>query len=591
MKKTLLSLLALALAFTASAQEVKGLVLGYCDGVVTRTADYKSTSKDAWTEAAIHITADEMKTYATCHIDSVRIGLASKLNVDSVVVWLRTSLDGENVAQAVLPKANYTRGWNSVVFDEPYTVPAGLADGLYIGYSYHQKGSCGAISAVLPANPEAYYFKEDGGSWTDKSAEKSLSIEGFIAGDKLPKYNLQLKSMNVQNVFVIDKGTLSISATVRNLASCTITGFDFTTSFSGISETCTTHIEESIAYGEEKTVSFVISPAITTTDPASRAITVTLSKLNEGEDENPLNNTLSDSIEIAQHDYTRAVLLEEFTTEQCPNCPRVAAYIHDIVESGKYDGQLNVVCHHSAFYTDWLTTSFDTDYTWLFNAGGSTYAPAVMYDRDPMGESTPVSNPASQTDMETIIDYRLAQPAFVCLNITAEEDAEDNTLLNVRVTGERSKEEITTTTPRICVTIVEDNIAAQSQAGASNFTHQHVNRVINSTWGEELEWNGNNYDYSCTLKTKTTWEKKNLKVVAYIFGYNKDDATDCVVANSASIAYPLSGPDGISVIGNEAAQEAKTYFTLSGEQVSDSQLRPGIYIVKQGQKTHKEIIK
>lgn len=590
MKKTILSLLTLLTAITINAQEVSGLVLGYCDGLVTKGGAVSSTEKDAWNAAAIGIPAGDIKTYAGCHIDSIRVGLASKLNVDSLVVWLRTNLDGDNVAQAIIPKATLKRGeWMQVALDEAYTIPADLSNGLYIGYSYHQKGSCKAIS-VIPMSPDipgSFYLKMNGEEWTDQSSLGALSIEALVFGNKLPKLNLQLKTLNVQDLFVIDKGTLKVDATVRNLATQTVTGFDFTTTIEGIGEVYTAHVDSVIAYNAEKQVSFTIQPAITTLEPSKRLITVTLSKLNEGTDENPDNNTLTDSIEVVNHDYTRAVLLEEFTTEQCSNCPRMAGYIKNVLASGKYDGRLNVICHHAGYYTDWLTTTFDSDYLWLFNGG--TYAPAVMFDRDARGEATPVSCPTSQNIMEAYIDYRLAQPALVSLHITAEEDADDPTLLNVHVTGERSKANFTTTDPRICVTVVENDITARNQAGASNFVHEHVNRIINDTWGQELEWNGNSYDYSCTLKMRDLWEKKNLQIVAYIFGYDKDDATNCTVANSSAIDYPYTST-AISLVETKP-QTGKTYYTLSGERISIDSLHPGIYIVKENGKTHKELVR
>lgn len=78
---------------------------------------------------------------------------------------------------------------------------------------------------------------------------------------------------------------------------------------------------------------------------------------------------LSGSFEVVTHDFTRNIIIEEFTTEQCPNCPRVAAYINDALESGQYDGRVFVACHHSGYYTDWLTASFATEYLWFYNAG------------------------------------------------------------------------------------------------------------------------------------------------------------------------------------------------------------------------------
>lgn len=352
-----------------------------------------------------------------------------------------------------------------------------------------------------------------------------------------------------------------------------------------------TYIDTTLAYDEEKTVEFTVRPAITETTPDKRKVTVTLSKLNEGEDENMDDNTLSDTIAVARHDYTHNVLIEEFTTEECSNCPRMANILHEILESGKYGDRLNVICHHSGYYTDWLTTVYDTGYLWFFNAGGSTYAPALMVDRVPFGGSTSVICPSTQSETELYIDYCMAEPAFVSLDITAKLDSVNDKMLNVRVKGERSKADITSGNPRIVVTLVENDIAARSQAGGvSNYVHQHVNRSINNAWGEEIEWNGDEYDYSCNLSLRDDYKRENMQVIAYIYGYDKDDATNCRIANSASIKMPAEAT-GIDATRTNKSVSAKKYYDLSGCQVSESQLRPGMYIVKEGGKAVKRMVR
>ncbi len=591
MKKTLLSLLAFVCALsTTSAQEVNGLKLGYCNGRLASAGTVGSSKKDIWVSGAIGMSAKDMKPYANCHIDSINAGLVSKLNIDSVVVWVRSSLNGENLAEGSLTKADIMKGWNKVGLKQPYSIPANMTDSLFIGYSYHQKSSAYGLSIVTPGQPGGFYAKIGDNDWLDRSSEGVLSIEALVFGDNLPRLNLALKSINLQNVFVCDKGTLTVKATVRNIATQTVTGFDFTTTVDGIDEPCTTHIDTTLAYDEEKTVEFTVRPAITEATPDRRLVTVTLAKLNEGDDENMDDNTLSDSISIVRHDYTRNVLLEEFTTEQCTNCPAMANILHNIVESGKYGDRLNIVCHHSGYYTDWLTTSYDADYLWLFNSG-RTYAPAIMLDRVPFGGSTPVILPSNQAETELYIDYCMAEPAFVSLDITAELDSTNDKQLNVRVKGERSKTDITSGNPRIVVTLVENNIAARSQAGAgANYIQQHVNRSINNVWGEEIEWNGDEYDYTCSLSMRDDYKRENMQVIAYIFGYDKDDATNCRVANSAAINMPAEIA-GIEATKTDKAMSAKKYYDLSGCEVPESQLRPGMYIVKEGGKTVKRMVR
>lgn len=60
---------------------------------------------------------------------------------------------------------------------------------------------------------------------------------------------------------------------------------------------------------------------------------------------------------------------------------------------------------------------------------------------------------------------------------------------------------------------------------------------MSSTWGEELQWDGNSYTYRCSLPVMDGYVKENLKVVAYIWDYDASDAGALEVCNSAELPY------------------------------------------------------
>jgi hypothetical protein len=79
--------------------------------------------------------------------------------------------------------------------------------------------------------------------------------------------------------------------------------------------------------------------------------------------------------------WPRTVLIEEFTTEYCGYCPQAAAGLSSFMNTyTDLAERVAIVCHHSGYYTDWLTIDASERYTWFYNDGGS-YAPAFMYDR------------------------------------------------------------------------------------------------------------------------------------------------------------------------------------------------------------------
>lgn len=589
MKKILITIVAMLSICMEGIAQISGMELSYCDGHYTANSKYKSSKSKEWISAAIYIPAGMLNTFAGNNIDSIRVGLASKLNVDTLKVWLRTDLNGDNLAESTITKQTQPKilkGWNAIALDKPYAITSG-DKGLYIGYSFYQKGASGAISALSIPTPNGLWLKMPDEQWTDRSAEGVLSIEGLVYGDKLPKINLALKSLSVQPVFVIDKGKLKITGQVKNLATQTITGFDVVAKIDGIDKNYSVHVDSTVAYRQEKFFTVTVNPDIK--QVGQDKVTVTLNNLNEGADEDPSDNTLTEAFTVVQHDFTRKVLVEEFTTEKCTNCPRMANWIHTGLEKDAFKDNVIVACHHSGYYTDWLTQSCDNSYLWFYNKGGQTYAPAIMVDRFNWGGSTPVISPESQQGMENYWQSRLDAAAFVAVNVTADVVPGTPEKVQVTVSGSKTMEKICDN-PRLVVYLLEDNIPAQDQAGAAaSYIQNHVKRAYNSTWGDPIEWNGDDYTYTCEFELSEKWKKENLQVVAFIYNYDENDAANCVVANAGAMRFK-----DLSSIQDVDAQEVNNaeteYFNLSGERVVESNLSKGIYIVKKGNHTQKIVL-
>jgi len=583
MKKIIFLILSLFILCSTTSAQVSGLSIGYCNGEVNTkgTEGFGSQEKDIHVSGAIYVPASRMNLYAGNRIEKIRAGLASKLNVDELTVWVRRDLNGENLASETInasTEQQIQKGWNDITLTQPFNITSS-DEGLYIGYTFHQKSFTYALSILNTPTPNALFVKYGSEEWQDKSSEGTLCIEAMVYGDQLPRCNLVLNSIDADPVYVINKGKMNISASITNNATETISSFDAECTVSGYADVLTATIKEPIAYGETKTVDFIIEPTMIQTIPDELlTLTVNITNLNEGEDENPADNVLQTTFEVVKNDYTRNVFVEEFTTEKCPNCPRVATYLHDALEKEEFAERVFSIEHHNGYFTDWLTIPCDGEYLWFYNAGGSTYAPALMYDRYNFDGSTPVSNPSNQSELEGRLRNRLAKPAFVCLNIEANYISENE--LEVKINGERSKEDFTENPARITVFLVEDDIPARSQSGAgAGFIHHNVGRAVNTTWGEVIEWNGDEYEYSCKFTIRGDYERDALKVIAFVSDYNDSDATKCEIANSNCLnAADFGTLDGIAELEAQPAKSASTIYTLDGRKVS-GKLQSGIYIV------------
>lgn len=594
MKKILLSLFALLASFEVSNAQVSGMNIGYCHGKLgpfPSTSDTYfsdlSTKKQTWTSGAILIKKEKINSLADNQIREIHAGLISKLNVDSLAVWVSESLDGPVLSTDTI--ATPAKGWNTVSLTKPVDITSDMQT-LYVGYSYHQKSTSKAMSC--PKTPEPGYscfIRSGNDEWKDYSNDYTVSVEALVYGDKLPKYDLTLSALDVQQNYVVDNGNLEFTMKVFNNATVTINGFDAVCTVDGSDEKYIVHCDSSIAYNESKTITMTISPtAIQTMDPATRTLTVTLTNFTEGEDEIPSDNTLSGTFNVTLHSFVRNVLLEEFTTEKCTNCPRVASYVHDAMNEPEFQGRLNTMENHAGYYTDSFTATFHNDWTWFFD---NLYAPAVLYDRHAEdGAVTAVTCPNSKLELFEGIRKRLRETAFVSLKVTADVDGE-NQKINVKVTGTRAKENFTKNPARITVVLTETNLAAISQAGAGgDYTHYNVGRRVNSIWGDVLEWNGDDYTYECSIPYTQNYVLDNLGVLAFIHDYDPDDKTKCEVANSAAItSAEFTGKStGICAPKASVNDAQAQYFDLQGRKISTP--AKGFNIVKRNGKFIKQIL-
>ncbi len=597
-----------ALTGAAFASSATAINIGYCEGQVNKrgNSDFCTDEAPTWVSEAIFIPAEKMQLYAGNRIEEMMAGVSATVNIDTLEVWIRTELNGENLAAGRVDresKPQFQKSWNQVPLEAAYEI-ASDCPGLYFGYSFYQKKRALGLSIIdpadLPTQENALFVQlGENAEWEDRHDEGTASVEAIVVGENLPQYNLVLKSIEAQDVFVIDRGTMEFSATIRSIGVADISGFNLECTFDDYDAPYSVHIDQPLSYGEEATVSFIITPdCYSKADDDIHSAAVVISSIDEGDDVDVSNNSGIVTFTLIDYAFYREILLEEFTTEKCSNCPGMAQRVHEFLETYEYADRVNMVCHHAGYYTDWLTIPADSKYLWLYNQGGSTYAPALMIDRYCSSytgtdtETSPIVFVGSSSQLEAKVDRRLKDDAFVSVKIRASlpEDASEVT---VTVTGARSKEDFTKQPPRIVVGLIEDSIKALSQAGAAGeFYHMHVNRAYNDTWGEEIEWDGNEYTYTCTLPVESGYVREHLSILAYVWDYDPDSVPNCEVCNSASLTYDqFDENNGISSVAIDSSDSVPcAYYTLDGRVLSAPQSGFNIIRYSDGS-SHKVFVK
>lgn len=293
--------------------------------------------------------------------------------------------------------------------------------------------------------------------------------------------------------------------------------------------------------------------------------------------------------------YMKNVILEEFSTERCSNCPSAAQAVEKVLaqRNSERPGSVVAVVHHAGFYTDWLTSPSSLSLLDLYN-GDQTFAPGFMVDRARFDdeESVVFANYNDGALLEERVSEMLAREAGCLLAGMYDIDVSSG-VVNVRVSGERTDQDVCADS-RISVYLLENDIPARYQQGApEGFVHQHALREVNDAWGEPIQWDGTAFEYRCTLPLDKVTNVENIAVAAFVNRYDRDDFLNCGVENSILLTSADShvsdlsddGDPCIDVVYRNGRIESRdsrpvTVMDMDGRILSNENLLPGIYIVQ-----------
>ena len=217
----------------------------------------------------------------------------------------------------------------------------------------------------------------------------------------------------------------------------------------------------------------------------------------------------------------RGILIEDYTGQDCVNCPeateligRICQIVADtagieVIPVAIHSGPLGVM--PSASHPDGLATEL-----------GNTYYRHWACEYQPMGLIDRSDGVLGKEDWEPKVRWDLSQltSKIAATNIVVEPTYDEaSRQLNVKVSVAAVKN---ATTGNLQVWLTEDQVVA-FQKYPNNVTkadniHNHVLRTsLNGTWGEEVniaETEFRELNYSCTLAQG--WNAQNLSVVAFV---------------------------------------------------------------------------
>lgn len=540
---------ALAALAVAGAANASSVWVGPCHGEIAPTGFGKAGN--CTVEAALILPAETLAPYAGAEITAVRVGLPTSAGMEDFTVWVRPSLEGEALDAATAAPAD---GWNEVPLSGGITVDGSP---LAVGFGFSQDKSVKCISAVGASQPDGLWVAKNG-AWEVPSGKTGvLSVQLVVSSPSIPEADLALGNVRLQPQLMKPGETGNMVISVANESTTPVEGFDWEYTVGG--KTVTMHSDLTIAPSGIATETAVISADGLEAD-MSHDVAV---RLLWDADGNIGNDTGSCRLICWETAAPRRVLIEEFTTEHCPNCPRAINTLEQCFEHG-YGDSMAVMAHHVGYHEDWLTVEADNELLWFYDPTGAsgTYAPAVMLDRTVSGGNpVPVESIGYYDTFEARLQQALAEPAFVAVSAKA---ALDGDVVNIEVNAEALPVfNALCPEPRVNVFIVEDGILHHDQAGISSdsFTHNHVNRGnVTGIFGDPIDMTSGSYNGGFTVDVNPEWNTDNLQVVAFISAYSQEDVAACRVYNTAVCAVAGSG---VEETGTPEATQAE-YYTLQG---------------------------
>lgn len=530
-------LISTAIFIAANAGQAIGaetITLGSCNHEIAKGNGYGRDNAGE-IAAAIHIPASRLVSLAGNFISRVDVGLISRINVREITAWVRPSLDGANLATGT--KERGAAGWNEIILDTPYLIEEDCP-GLYIGFTYTSSGTSHPVSILGEAGDYTPWLKvTDDQGWQDMAQKGALSLEAIVTGDRLPQYDLHLLEGHVYPDLQGGDCHYTVTGKVTNLALRDISGFKVRLSDSA-GTTAEADVPTRVKNGE--TVAFTASALADGQFQGN--ITFAIPELNDGPDADPTNNTVETSLS-----FPRTVLIEEFTTEKCPNCPKAAEMLHTLLEDNRYAGRAVPVCHHAGFGTDRLTRECDQELLWMYDMEGQAFAPAFMFDRQPIFEYgytqerfEPIVAPRSQAMLSDCMEKCLSMPthAMLSMRITDMTETQEGKTVTVEVTG-MSDGTFSLENPTLTFYTLEDNVQASHQEGSGeeDYYHNHVIRTDNGAWGEAVTFTANSFRKQFSITLLPEWNSDNISFAAFIANRDSENVGNNIVENAAFIPF------------------------------------------------------
>lgn len=584
--KKITSLL-LMLLFAVTAANAKYTYWGYA-GKTAADLPYGSIGTRQG-KAAIYIPAEVAQMYKGLKVTCMRFSLTDK--AETVKAFVAEDLNAAYATEKMADMGN--KGLNSVLFDEAYTI---TGEPFYLGYEYTSDIN---VVGVTDEYCEGANFTDFGSGWTDNTKltpnnAPALALQMRVEGTELP---VDVAICGVKKVITTVGDTYQIKGKLLNFAAAKITSLRFGYTIGNEPEQFA-DIEQTVAARAEDEF------AITCNAPDTKGcenMKVRLVEVNGKEDAYAANNTYASTIVTANVQMTKRVYMEEYTGLKCSWCVRG---IEEISQNHtKFPGQFVAMAKHCFSGTP---TELECP-SYAYSAGNGF--PRGSYDRRRINNLNPEDK--NELYVKAFINSGSVLGIDAIANFTDDNHSKVSATAVVKFNREQPNANY-----GLAFAVIENDVKGYKQkngyagsvksyygwekkGGLVALDLQHVARLgyetndgISDVFPKQIN-SGDAFSHTIELNLpKNIQNYKNLKLIAFVIDRNSKYVENVVEVPIKEMQPTETAIRDINNVETPAITFLNGYidaldfdgkisvYTVDGKAVANTNIKPGMYIVR-----------
>lgn len=540
-------------------------------------------------KAAIYIPAEVAQMYKGLKVTGMRFSLTDK--AETVKAFVAEDLNGAYATEKMANMGN--KGLNSVLFDEAYTI---TGEPFYLGYEFTSDIN---VVGVTDEYCEGGNFTDFGKGWVDNTKQTpdnapALALQMRVEGTELP---VDVAICGVKKVVTNVGSTYEIKGKLLNFAAAKITSLRIGYTI-GNAEEQFADIEQTVAARAEDEF------AITCNAPDAKGcenMKVRLVEVNGAEDAYAANNMYTSTIVTANVQDVKRVYMEEYTGLKCSWCVRG---IEEISQNHtKFPGQFVAMAKHCFSGTP---TELECP-SYAYSAGNGF--PRGSYDRRRINNLNPEDK--NELYVKAFINSGSVLGIDAIANFTDDNHSKITATAVVKFNREQPNANY-----GLAFAVIENDVKGYKQkngyagsvksyygwekkGGLVALDLQHVARLgyetnegISDVFPKQIN-SGDAFSHTVELNLPNNIQNyKNLKLIAFVIDRNSKyvenvvevpikemQPTETAIRDINNVETPtitfLNGYiDALNFDGKIGV------YTVDGKAVANTNLKPGMYIVR-----------